>query len=176
MTGIEIPVVLSSAKKVFDLATSYKQSGLDAHSVLRVLRVECLKNLRLLDALRPNIEGKSVYKDADILMIVKYLEIDIFALVGTLAENNTKIRRILHSNLNIQWNSESDREDDTTIQPNNLLDLVESTYIKIWVIQKLVEEKPKGIALKNINYLKRLENIKKGLSKIEQSIKDHIDK
>lgn len=145
----------SLALGIFDRIKLWKEVKDGVKTQYRLLYLECMRNLDLIDVLNfENGEGN----DEDFKSIIKLLELDFIELTFFNSNNIEVLQKLTYSK--VEYINEEDNS--TSLRQNPLT----SVYLKIKTVQKLVELEKKGKALKNINYKVRLKNIKSGLLKI----------
>ena len=145
------------------------------HAILRLLYLECLKNVELLKCL--NLEDSKVpQNDPDFFRVIEQLEITTIEFLFLEGEKNTKIFNILSEKSEIIYEKGDRKTQDSSGQTEiTLIQVVIFIYLKINVLKKLSRvyrtdggflEAGKGKVLKNIRYKTRLNNIKSNLIEI----------
>ncbi len=140
---------------IFDRIKSWKDIKDGVTTQYRLLYLECMRNLDLMDCFKIDKSNKN---DPDLKSLIKALELDYIEL--TFFDNNNT--QILHKLINCKIEYKSEENKINGFKSN----LLTSVYLKIRTIKKLAEIEKKGEALRNINYKVRLANIKEGLLKI----------
>jgi hypothetical protein len=140
---------LDVANSLFDRWRDYRAVRQEASALIRLLYLECRRNLALLDALK--LDGAQ--DDADYVEVAHALETAILEQVFLVGEKQTKVLEHLRKK------PEGAEDEDAHDAPDALMRL----YVRVTALQKIASLSAKGHALRSINYRKRLENVKKRL-------------
>ncbi len=144
--------VLGIAGGLFDRWQQYREAREDAAALVRLLYIECRRNLALLDAL--NLDGSQ--DDPDYVNVAQGLETAILEQVFMTGEKQTKALDKIR-----QQTASSSEE-----IPVNTTDALMRLYVKITTVQKISRLDADGKALKAIHYRTRLKNVKQQLLQI----------
>jgi hypothetical protein len=135
---------------IWDRYRSWRQQRLNVKAMLRLLYLESLRNLSLLDCLDFSAKGSA--KDGDTLKdVILALETDVLNNVFYEGRRNARI----FSAMNRLGHADEDDADNE--RPS--LSLVLFLQTKIWTLKKIVSMNSKDKALKGIKYKERLRHI-----------------
>lgn len=155
--------VLNTAVDIFDRISKWNTITGNSKAKLRLLYLECQKNLTLIDSLNLN---KNDEIDNDYISIINCIETDILEMIFFEGKESKKFLEILKKTI-IKKNIENEVDG---IEEKSMKALT-FVYIKIDVLKKLTTIKNEGIALRKINFKVRLKNIRDGLLKIVKTLK-----
>lgn len=149
---------------LYDRIAKWKQLKDDVAIKVRLLYLECSRNLALLSTINLDRAGSEIkFDDADYIAIMSYLEIEILEMLFFEGEKNSKFFKLLNTrmdttledpNLEKQSAGSKDRTPPTVIQA------CVSLYVSIDTLKKISKMPRKGSAMKKVNFRTRLRNIR----------------
>jgi hypothetical protein len=160
--------IVNSTFSVYQQFSTWRQFKKDIKAVLRLLYLESIRNLSLIDSLDFN-NKKIKADDESFKKIALLIETDILNLVFLDGKKNTRLFNIIEDIKKDELENEDDGNPDNNRDTLNALAFV---YVKIWTIKKLASLDSKGNALKSIRYRARLKNISSAYKTVLKSIRE----
>lgn len=157
---------------IFDRLDKWHNLKQDVDAKIRLLYLECRRNLALLDC----INEESIHTETgniEILKLFKLLETDILELIFMDGEQGNKLFKALSKNM-VNADLENDDGESAADNKNKINTTVIQTamycYVRISVLKKLGSISDEITILKNIHYKKRLSNMRKALLAIIKNL------
>lgn len=146
--------------QLLDRSFQWVQAKQDNDSKIRMLYLECLRNLGLLDCLNLESPKASKSNDPDFIAVAKLIDVGIIELVFAEGKRNHLLFKSLSKTVSVNLDN-TEQEDDK--DPKTLLEALLYLYKKSFVLSKLIAVEKKGNALKRINFRVRLHNFRAAL-------------
>lgn len=152
---------------LYDRIGKWKQLQDDLATKVRLLYLECCRNLALLNSLNLSRSGtKAKIDDPDFLAAAAALEVEILEMIFFEGEKNSKFFKLLSKKIEMQ----PEESDAAPLPPGaetsaerNIIQAAVSLYISIATLKKVAVMPRTGKALKRINFRTRLANIRTNL-------------
>ena len=174
--------MLDIVKGVYDISTNiydryakWKSLDKEVSVKIRLLYLECKRNLALLDCISERARKDTKVNESEFLSIAALLETDILEMVFMEGEKETKLFETLSQKVDVELTRDDVSGEEginSAKQRKSVIQLVMYVYVRVSILKKLASSKEGSKVLKNIKYRKRLENIKsayisiiKGLSR-----------
>ena len=147
--------IVNATVSMIQQFNNWKQLRKDIDAVIRLLYLESMRNVNLLESL--DFEKRNIKTDDDgFKKISLMLETDVLDLLFLEGRKSSKLFRIMEKMSDLELEEE---DDFTAGNGRHTLNALSFIYIKIWTLKKLIVLDTKGRALKNIRYRSRIKNI-----------------
>ena len=146
--------LLSTATGLFDRWRQYLSLRSDAEALVRLVAIECRRNLALLNALR--LSELAEQSDPDFLTVAELLETEALEALFAIGPKEAKAREILAQRIDTTLVDDEPDED----LPSELLLRI---YVRITAMQKLLRLSRLGNGLRDIRWRTRLRNAARDL-------------
>ena len=168
--------IINSSVGILNLWENINKLGYLKQTQLLLIRLECKKNLNLLELLNLKNKNSDVKSaDNDFKEIALLLENDMLKMFylhyyddkNIFSNIKLKLKKFLIIKKNIKNENYNNVEKDV-----NILDAFEYLYVKIDVLKKIINLKREGKGAKNIYLRKRLNNIKNNIFLVDEFLGD----
>ncbi len=151
---------VTSASSLFDRFRGYLSLRSDAEALVRLVAIECRRNLALLSALR--LDSLEEQNDPDFLAVADLLETEALESLFAIGPKESKARELLAQRAN-------------EIPPNGAeealpAELLLRIYVRMTAMQKLRRLSRAGQGLREIRWRTRLANVERDLREAAQTL------
>lgn len=162
---------------LYDRISKWKQLKDDLAIKVRLLYLECSRNLAVLNTIILERGGAEIKADdEDYIAIVSSLEIEILEMLFFEGEKNSKFFKLLNERMDTALddpNIEKQRAGSKDQTPPTVIQACVSLYVSIDTLKKISKMPRKGSALKKVNFRTRLRNIRSNFLAIVQMLSRH---
>lgn len=154
---------------VLDRYTKWHNLKRDVNAKIRLLYLECRRNLALLDCINTDKLNDEACL-SDLLKLMLLFETDILEMIFMDGEKGNKLFDIFLKPIVAEKENEDDSEKK---EMRTFVQAAMFIYVQASVLKKLGKPDIKASVLKKINYKVRISNLKKALSEIVKNLGDH---
>ena len=163
--------------ELIDRIGKWRQLGNDVSTKLRLLYLECRRNLALLSTLHLGDDAREVPQDdPDYRAVIPHLETEVLELAFFEGRENEGFFKVLEETLKPgEETALKDMDDAATRGSRTLLHEAVALYVSVTTLRKLAALPGKGQASREIQFKTRLRNIRASLRAIVASLGAHRD-
>lgn len=155
---MDITPYLSPALSIYDRIDKWKSLKNNVESQIRLIYIECRKNMALLEI----VKEEKGYKDEEIIKIIGKLNIEITESIFCPGEGNKKLFKKLSKKIKVKIPNDIEGQLPFSYSPEeyNIYKTLLTIYLKIYSVQLFAELKKEKVENLKILFSVRLKNIK----------------
>ncbi len=146
---------------VYDRLSKWRDLKREIHTKLRLLYLECRRNLEMLEVVELEKTNGIYTDDEDFKSVANALSIDVLEMVFLEEKGSGKLYEILRKKMSVTETIKHGEDgDESRDRDMSVMQAIVYLYVKIATLRKILAIEKKGVALKKIYLRSRLSNIK----------------
>jgi hypothetical protein len=159
---------------VYDRLSKWRDLRRETHTKLRLLFLECRRNLEILEVIELEKTNGIHTDDEDFKSAANALSIEVIEMVFLGEKGSGKLYEILRKKMRVtETTGHGEDEDESHEREMSVMQAIVYLYVKIATLKKILSIERKGSALKKIYYRSRLSNIKVNFLNIVKMLSCH---
>lgn len=160
--------IINTTLSLIQQFNNWRQLRKDIDAVIRLLYLESMRNVNLLEAL--NYDSRGIRTDDDAFKkIILLLETGVLDMIFLEGKKSSRIFKLMEKMSDIELEDEDGIDENEGRHTLNALSFI---YIRIWAVKRLVSLETKGKALKSIRYRNRIKNILSAYNIVLMNLRD----
>ena len=173
LSGLPFEAGHAVTTDILDRIVKWRRLKNDLHTTLRLLYLECRRNLELLGIVELDKTDGIPTSDEDFRTIILCLETEILEMVFLEGEKNRKMYELLRRKLKINELDDEEEKGNGPVRKVSVIYAIVFLYVKIHTLKKIALMEKKGKALRKIYFRARLRNIKENMLNILEVLAVH---
>jgi hypothetical protein len=159
---------------VYERLSKWKQLRNEIHTKLRLLYLECRRNLEILEVVELEQTNHIHTDDEDYKSVIKALGTDILEMVFLEGKSSNKLYESLRKEFKFREIGEHDDKEQAGREESvSVMQAIVYLYVKIDTLKKILAIEKKGSALKKVYLRSRLSNIKENFINVVTFLSCH---